>query len=114
VVRRLLPVIGVLLAAIGCGTGTSAAQRANEQTYLAYLHQTAPATGAHKTDRQLVNLGHAVCDGFRARANTQQIADLLEQRAGPALAPSDVGAIISGAVKELCPAYSGRLNPVGS
>jgi hypothetical protein len=114
VARRLLAVIGIGLAIVGCGTRQSAAQRASEQTYAAYVHQAAPDITSYKTDAQLVNLGRAVCDGFRARGNTQQVADLLERLGGRKLPPSDIGALISGAVKELCPAYSGRLNPVGS
>jgi hypothetical protein len=115
VVRRLLAVMMVaVVTAAGCGTGTSTTQRANQQNYVGYVHQAAPDIGAYKSDGQLISLGRAVCDGFRARANTQQIADLLERTGGRKLPPSDLGAIISGAVKELCPAYSGRLNPVGS
>jgi hypothetical protein len=115
VVRPLVLVFlaGVLLVAGGCGTGKSAAQRGMEQTYVAYVHQSAPDIGTFETDAKLINLGHAVCDGFRSRANTQQIADLLERTGGRRLPPSDVGAVISGAVNQLCPTYSGRLSPVG-
>jgi hypothetical protein len=107
----MLVVVGVMT---GCHTGTSSSQRADQLNYVGYVHQVAPDIGAYKSDGQLISLGRAVCDGFRARGNTQQIADLLERTGGRKLPPSDLGAIISGAVKQLCPAYSGRLNPIGS
>jgi hypothetical protein len=115
VVRPLVVVFmaGVLLLAGGCGRGKSAAQRSMEQSYVAYVHQTAPDIGVYESDAKLINLGHAVCDGFRSRANIQQIADLLERTGGRKLPPSDVGAVISGSVNQLCPTYSGRLSPIG-
>lgn len=103
-----------LMVLTGCHRGTSSAQRANEQNYLGYVHQAAPDIGSYKSDGQLLSLGRAACDGFRANGSTPQIAGVLENAGRRKLPPSDVGAIISGAVNQLCPAYSGRLKPVGS
>ncbi len=77
------------------------------------VHETAPDIGRFRSDGQLVKLGHVTCDGFRANANIEQIAGLLERTGGSTLPPEDLGAVMSSAVKYLCPAYSGRLNPVG-
>jgi hypothetical protein len=112
--RAVFGLLGTLmLAAVACGaTQPSAAQRATNQQFVDYVHEKATDIGRYKNDGKLVSLGRAVCDGFRARANIQQIADLLERTGGRNLPPADIGAVISGAVKFLCPAYSGRLNPV--
>lgn len=87
-------------------------QRSAERRYVDGVHISATDIGQFRTDSQLVKLGHVVCDGYRANANTQQVADLLERTGAKNLPPQDLGAVISTAVKELCPGYSGLLNPV--
>ena len=108
--RRLLATTLVVTAC--SATHPSAAQRATQQHYVDDVHLNASDIGQYLTDSKLVKLGNAVCDGFRAKASIQQIADRMELSGGQNLPPQDLGALISAAVKELCPAYSGRLNPV--
>jgi hypothetical protein len=101
---------------VGCSSGQeSAARRAADRHYVDGVHNTATDIGSYRTDSQLIKLGHAVCDGYRAHASTQQIADLLERTSGGRSLPSeDLGAVISTAVADLCPAYASRLNPAST
>jgi hypothetical protein len=100
-----------VLAACGV-THSSAARRAQEQRYITHVHETAADIGSYQTPSQLVKLGYAVCDGFRANASILQIADVLETSGAKNLPPADLGAVMSGAVSDLCPAYRGRLSPL--
>jgi hypothetical protein len=94
----------------GCGgVHGSAIRRVAEQRFVDGVHEQATDIGQYLNDGKLVRLGKAVCDGFRARASIQQIADLMERTNGRNLPPQDLGAILSTSVKELCPAYSGRI-----
>lgn len=99
------------IALAACSAQPSAARRAMDQHFVDGVHESATDIGQYRTDSQLVKLGHATCDGFRAHANIEQIAGLLERTASKVPA-GDIGAIISTAVNVLCPAYAGRLNPV--
>jgi hypothetical protein len=101
-----------LVLAACSATHPSAAQRRTQQHYVDNVHLDASDIGGYLSDSKLVKLGNVVCDGFRAKASTQQIADRMEVSGGQNLPPPDLGAIISAAVKQLCPAYSGQLNPV--
>jgi Protein of unknown function (DUF732) len=97
---------------VGCSSGhQSAAARAVDQRFVDGVHESATDISKYRTDSQVTKMGHAACDGFRANANIEQIAGLLE-RTAPNLPAGDIGAIISTAVNVLCPAYEGRLNPV--
>jgi hypothetical protein len=110
---RLAALLCSVAVLAGCGaTHPSAARRATEQQYVQHVHEAASDIGRYQTGSQLVKLGYAACDGFRANANTQQIADVLENSGARNLPPEDLGAVISAAVTDLCPAYHGRLNPV--
>jgi len=91
------------------GGQKSAARRAAELRYVDGVHAQATDIRQYLSDSKLVRLGNAVCDGFRARGGIEQIADLMERTNGRNLSPGDLGAIISNSVKNLCPAYSGRL-----
>jgi hypothetical protein len=82
-----------------------------DQHFVDGVHETATDIGKYRTDSQLVKMGHATCDAFRAHAGIEQIAGVLERTASN-VPPGDIGAIISNAVKVLCPAYAGRLSPV--
>jgi hypothetical protein len=83
------------------------------QSFLEAVHTSAPDIGQYRSDSGLVGLGTAACDGFRANAGIQQIADLIERTSGRnALPASDLGAVISGAGRYLCPTYRGALNPL--
>ena len=102
-----------VLIVVSCGaTQPSAARQAAEQRFVSDVEQTATDIGQYQTPDQVIKLGNAVCDGFRAKATNEQIAGELEQSGARNLPPEDVGAVMSGAVKDLCPLYSGRLNPV--
>jgi hypothetical protein len=85
---------------------------AAERRFVEGVHQSTTDVGRFRTDSQLVKLGHATCDDLRAHAGLQQIADILEATGSPSLPPGEVGAIMSAAEDDLCPAYAGRLNPV--
>ena len=105
--------LGALLVLASCaGTHPSAAKQAAQQRFVSDVEQTATDIGRYQTPSQVIKLGNAVCDGFRAKATTQQIAGVLEQSGARNLPPEDLGAVMSGAVKDLCPVYSGKLNPV--
>jgi hypothetical protein len=91
------------------GGQKSPARRAAEQRYVEGVHEQATDIRQYLNDSKLVRLGNAVCDGFRARGGIEQIADLMERTNGRNLSPGDLGAIISNSVKNLCPAYRGRL-----
>jgi hypothetical protein len=97
----------------GCGSAhQSAARQAADQHFVDGVHESATDIGRYRSNSQLVKLGHATCDGFRANANNEQVAGLLERTGGSTLPPEDLGAVMSKAVQYLCPAYAGRLNPV--
>jgi hypothetical protein len=101
-----------LVLASCAGTHPSAARQAAEQRFVSDVEQTATDIGGYETPDQVIRLGNAVCDGFRAKATNEQIAGELEQSGARNLPPEDLGAVMSGAVKDLCPVYSGRLSPV--
>jgi hypothetical protein len=102
----------VVLWVAGCSGGHQrAAALAVGQRFVDGVHNSATDISEYRTDSQVIKMGHVVCDGFRANANIEQIAGLLERTAAD-LPAGDIGAIISTAVKVLCPAYAGRLNPV--
>ena len=102
-----------LLVAVSCGaTHPSAARQAAERQFVSNVEQTATDIARYKTPGQVINLGNAVCDGFRANASIEQIAGVLEQSGARNLPSEDLGAVMSVAVKDLCPVYSGRLSPV--
>jgi hypothetical protein len=112
VLGRTAVTAAALVVVVACSSGhQSAARRAADQRYLDDVHNMATDISKYRTDSQLVKLANAVCDGFRANASIQQIADLLERTGSQNLPPEDLGAVIATAVKDLCPAYAGRLNP---
>lgn len=102
-----------LLVVVSCAaTHPSGARLAAERKFVSNVEETATDIGRYKTPDQVIKLGSAVCDGFRANASVEQIAGVLEQSGARDLPPEDLGAVISVAVKDLCPVYSGRLSPV--
>jgi hypothetical protein len=102
----------VLVLAACSAAHPSAAQHLTQQHYIDNVHLNAGDIGQYLSDGKVVKLGNVACDGFRAKASTQQIADRLELSVGPNLPSQDLGAIMSAAVKQLCPAYAAQLNPV--
>jgi hypothetical protein len=104
-------VLTVVTWASACSGGQqSAARRAVDQRFVDGVHESATDVSTYRTDSQLVKMGHVACDGFRAHANIEQIASLLERNATN-LPPGDIGAVISTAVHVFCPEYGGKLNP---
>jgi hypothetical protein len=109
----VVAVVALLLVTwmAACSGGQqSAARRAVDQRFIDGVHESATDISKYRTDGQLIKMGHVVCDGFRAHANIEQIASLLERNAAN-LPPGDIGAVISTAVHVLCPEYGSKLNP---
>jgi predicted metal-dependent HD superfamily phosphohydrolase len=99
-------VLSLVTWAAACGGGQqSAAARATDQRFVDGVHESATDISSYRTDSQLIKMGHVTCDGFRANANIEQIASLLERNAA-SIPPGDIGAVISTAVHVLCPADS--------
>jgi hypothetical protein len=89
----------------GCHSG-SAAPGSADQAYLGEVHDAAPDINSVRSDTQLVRLGHAVCDDFRAKASYQEVADRLSIETGSNRLPSsDLGAVITAAADNYCPQY---------
>jgi hypothetical protein len=106
-------VVASLSVVAACGvTHPSAARQATEQRFVSDVQETATDIGPYATSGQLIKLGYAACDAFRAKANNEQVAGMLENTGPRNLPPEDLGAVIAVAVRDLCPAYAGRLNPV--
>jgi hypothetical protein len=100
---------GAVLAA-ACG-GTSAASVAAQQQFLLAVHAAAPDVSSYRSDVQLVRLGAAACDGFRAGASYEQLADRLVLVEGSHPLPAaDLGAVITSAVVAFCPAYRNQVS----
>lgn len=97
----------ILTAGLGaaCHSSTGAPSSA-DQAYLAEVHGAAPDINSVRSDTQLVRLGHAVCDDFKARASYQEVADRLSITSGSDRLPSaDLGAVITAAADNYCPQY---------
>ncbi len=97
----------VLIAGLGaaCHSSTGASSP-NDQAYLSEVHSAAPDINSVRSDTQLVRLGHAVCDDFKARASYQEVADRLSITAGSDRLPSAyLGAVITAAADNYCPQY---------
>lgn len=96
--------IAVFVAA-GCHSGSGTASPADEG-YLSEIHGADPNINSVRSDTQLVRLGHAVCDDFRAKASYQEVADRLSITTGSNRLPSaDLGAVITAAADNYCPQY---------
>ena len=89
----------------GCRSGSGTASPL-DQAYLSEVHGAAPDINTYRSDTQLVRLGHAVCDDFRAKASYQEVADRLSISAGSDTLPiADLGAVITAAADNYCPQY---------
>jgi hypothetical protein len=110
---RLAALLCSLAVVAGCAAAhPSAARRAAEQQYVDLVHQRASDIGKYQTSGQLVKLGYAACDGYRANASNLQIADVLEGSGARNLPPGELGAVMSSAASDLCPVYHDRFpNP---
>jgi hypothetical protein len=99
----------LLAASLGvaaCG-GASAASPKAEQHFLDSVYSQAPDISSYRTGPQLISLGQTVCSDLRAGASVEQLGDRLPLVEGSvALPPADLGAVISAAVKELCPQFT--------
>lgn len=92
--------------ASGCASHGSQSDPAADQAFLSEVINAAPNINSIRTDTQLIRLGHAVCDDFRAKASYQEVADRLSIEAGSdTLPPEDLGAVITAAADNYCPQY---------
>jgi hypothetical protein len=100
--------MGVLAAA--CGSHTTSNGAADRQ-FLGAVHDAAPNIGSYRSDTQLIRIGHAACDGFRARASYEQLADRLTLEEGAHPLPSeDLGTVITSAVEAFCPQFDNQVS----
>lgn len=91
--------------AAGCQSASSSTSPA-DQAFLSEIHGADPNINTVRSDTQLVRLGHAVCDDFRAKASYQQVADRLSITTGSNRLPTaDLGAVITAAADSYCPQY---------
>ena len=98
------------MAVGGCGTGSGATSAA-DSGFLATVHGTAPDIGTFRSDTALVRLAHAACDGFRAHASYEQLADRLALQEGSHPLPSqDLGTVITAAVEAYCPQFRSEVS----
>ncbi len=89
-----------------CGSGSPAGDPAADQAYLSEIINAVPDINSVRSNTQLIRLGHAVCDDFRANASYQEVADRLSIEAGSdQLSPADLGAVITAAADNYCPQY---------
>jgi hypothetical protein len=102
--------LGLLVLGAGCGGGSTESSSA-DAAFLAALHLADPNINNYRTDVQLVRLGHAACDGFRAGASYQELADRLALEEGSNPLPSqDLGSVITSAVDGLCPQFHSEVS----
>ena len=100
-------VVGWALLALATGChAASGTTSATDQAFLSEVHGADPNINAVRSDTQLVRLGHAVCDDFRAKASYQAVADRLSITTGSNRLPTaDLGAVITAAADSYCPQY---------
>lgn len=92
-----------------CG-GASVANSAADQSFVAAVHLSAPDIGSFRSDTQLIRVGHAACDAFRAGAGYQEIADRMGLLEGRNPLPSqDLGAVVTSAVNAYCPQFRAKV-----
>ncbi len=95
----------------GCGGGHSTASPKADQSFLNSVYSGAPDISSYRTSKQLVNLGQVVCDDLESGATVQEVGDRVPLIEGNVLLPaSDLGAVISAAVSELCPQFRSLLD----
>jgi hypothetical protein len=95
-----------LLTVTAAGCGGSSTNSSAESAFLRAVHLADPNINTYRSDTELVRLGHAACDGFRAGASYQELADRLALEEGSNALPSqDLGDVITSAVDGLCPQF---------
>jgi hypothetical protein len=105
-VRPVLVALALLIGAVACGSSRpSAAAQAEQQAFLAQVHDAVPTINHLRSDSQLVGLGHAVCTGFEAGVSYEDLADRMSLQDGN-LPTSVLGTVITSAGEHLCPKYS--------
>jgi hypothetical protein len=102
-------VFGLSLVVVTAACSAHAASNTEstaDQAFLSEVHAAAPDVSSYRSDVALVRLGRAACDGFSAGASYVVLADRLAlQEGSDPLPAADLGAVISGAARELCPRY---------
>ena len=107
--RALLAGTAIVALGAGCRSGGTASPA--DQAYLSEVHGADPNINAVRSDTQLVRLGHAVCDDFRAKASYQEVADRLSITTGSNRLPAaDLGAVITAAADNYCPQYRSQVS----
>jgi Protein of unknown function (DUF732) len=101
----------VVVVAVGaCGAGSGATSQVDSE-FLSTVHAGAPDIGTYRSDTALVRLAHAACDGFRAHASYEQLADRLALQEGSHPLPSeDLGTVITAAVEAYCPQFRSEVS----
>jgi hypothetical protein len=100
----VLPLAGVLLCGwLVAACGGTAEPSANQQAFLAAVHQQAPDVGNYRSDTRVVALGQAVCNDLAAGVSVSDIASRLYSSSLPS---PDLGAVMSAASQVLCPKYA--------
>jgi hypothetical protein len=105
--RRLLLMGGAAVGAwamAGCGASSTAT--ANQQAFLAAVHQQAPDIGNYFSDSRVAALGQAVCNDLGANVSVSDIAARLSSSSLPT---PDLGAVMTAASQDLCPKYASTL-----
>ena len=101
--------MALVLSLASC-SGASGASSAADQSFVAAVHLIAPDIGSFRSDTQLIRLGHAACDAFRAGAGYQEIADRMGLLEGSHPLPSqDLGAVVTSAVDAYCPQFHSQV-----
>ncbi|HEX4865973.1 MAG TPA: DUF732 domain-containing protein [Acidimicrobiales bacterium] len=101
--------LSLSLTLAACG-GASGANSVADQSFVASAHLNAPDIGSFRSDTQLIRLGHAACDAFRAGASYQEIADRMGLLEGRNPLPSqDLGAVVTSAVNAYCPQFRSQV-----
>lgn len=92
-----------------CG-GHAAANPKADQAFLNSVYSNAPDISSYRTGKQLVSLGQVICNDLESGASVEQVADRVPLVEGNVTLPAgDLGAVISGAVSELCPRFRSLL-----
>jgi len=106
-IAGLLPLAGMagllLSSWLVAACGVSPSTNADQQSFLAAVHQQAPLVGNYRSDSRVVALGQAVCNDLAAGVSVPAIASRLASSSLPA---PDLGAIMSSASQSLCPKYA--------
>ena len=99
-----------MIALLFAACGGAGAHSAADQSFVAAVHRGAPDIASFRSDQQLIGIGHAACDAFRAGASYQEIADRMALLEGKNPLPSqDLGVVVTSAVDAYCPQFRSQV-----